>query len=112
MSINSAKRRRSLLFLVLERSAQDVAERGTRVRRAVGGDRLLLFGDFQRLDRQRDLAGLLVVLGDARVDLLALAEALGTLVVAVAAEIGAADERGHLAVGELDLDTAVVDLGH
>src|SRR4051794_33348181 len=94
--------RGSFLLAVLESGAQDIAQRSARIRRAVGGDRLLFLGDFEGLDRQRDLAGLAVVLGDAGVDLVALGETLGTLVVAVAAEIGAADERGHLAVGDLD----------
>ena len=37
---------------------------------AVSGDRLLLLGDFERLDRDGDLAGAAVELDDARVDLL------------------------------------------
>jgi hypothetical protein len=53
---------------------------------------LLLFGDFQRLDRDRNLAGLSVELGDAGIDLLANGEALGALLGAVTRQIGTADE--------------------
>src|SRR3569833_2136379 len=101
----------SLLLAVLEGGAQDVAERSARVRRPIGGDRFLLLGDFQRLDGEGDLAGLAVVLGDARVNLLTLGEALRALVVAVAAQIGAADERRHLRIRAAHFDAAIVDLG-
>src|SRR5690606_12258454 len=50
-----------LLLAVLERRAQDVAQRRTRVRRTIGCHGFLLFGDFQRLDRERDPLRLLVV---------------------------------------------------
>ena len=49
------------------------------------GHGFLLFGDFQRLDRETDLAGLAIDRGHARIDLVALGETLRTLVVAVAA---------------------------
>src|SRR5690606_36961800 len=92
--------------------AEDVAERRTRVGRAVGGHGLLLLGDLERLDGEADALRLLVVGDDAGIDLVALGEALGALVVAVAGEVGATDEGRHLAVGDLHLDAAVIDLGH
>ena len=58
-----------VLLAVLERGAQDVAERGTRVGRPVSGHGFLLLGDFQRLDGEPDAAGLAVVLGDAGIEL-------------------------------------------
>src|SRR5688572_21595482 len=75
------------LFLVagaLQRRAQDVAQSRARIRRPILGNRFLLFGDFKLLDRERQPLGLAIVLGDARIDLLADREALGPLVVAVA----------------------------
>src|SRR5690606_2265603 len=89
----------------------NVAKRSAGVGRAVLGHRLLLFGNLERLDGQRDLAGLAIDLGDAGIDLVALGETLGTLIGAIAAQVGAADERRHLRVGNLDLDAAVVDIG-
>src|SRR4051812_24484975 len=73
-----------VFLLALERAAQDIAERGAGVRRAVLGDRLLLFGHLESLDRELDLAGPAVELDDAGIDLLADLEAVGALVVAVA----------------------------
>ena len=78
---------------------------------AVLRDRFLLLGDFQRLDRDADLVGLAVELGDAGVDLLADREALGALVAAVAREIGALDEGGEVGADDLDVDAAFLDLG-
>ena len=45
--------------------------------------------------------------GHQGIDLVALAEAFGALIVAVARQIGAADEGAH-AVGQLDFDAAVL----
>src|SRR6185312_10228669 len=58
-----------VLVAVLERGAQDVAQRRARIGRAVLRDGLLLFGDFQRLDRDLHLARLLVELDHPRIDL-------------------------------------------
>src|SRR6266566_1935880 len=77
---------------LLERGAENVAERRAGIRGAVLGDRLLLLGDFERLDRYRDLVAAAVKLGDARVDLLADREALGTLLGAIARKLGPFDE--------------------
>src|SRR5579862_5360249 len=101
----------ALLGRLLEGCAQDVAERGARVGRAVLRHGFLLLGHFARLDRERDLAARLVDRGDERIDLVALAEALGTLIAAVARQVGAADERLGAAF-QHDLDAAVIDLGH
>src|ERR1700748_3748493 len=65
---------------VLERGAKDVAERRTRIGGAILRDGFLLFGDFQRLDRDLHLAGLLVELDHPRVDLLADGETLRALI--------------------------------
>src|SRR6185437_15241447 len=56
-------------------------------------------------------AGLAIVLGDARIDLLALGEPLRALVVAIAGKIGAADEGRNLGAVDLHLDAAIVHLG-
>src|SRR5688500_6953316 len=83
----SALLRLGVLALAFERGAENVAQRCARIGRAVLGDRLLLLGHLQRLDRQRDLARLAVELGDAGVDLLTDLEAVGALVVTVAGEL-------------------------
>ena len=82
------------------------------VSRAVLRDGFLLLGDFQRLDGDGDLARLAVELRDAAVDLFANREPLGTLVAAIAGEFVALDEGGEIGPGDLDLETAVLDLGH
>src|SRR5690606_29136364 len=74
-------------------------------------DRFLLFGDFQRLDRHLNLAGLRVVGGDARVDLLADGDALGALLVTVTRQVGTLDEAVRAAVAAANLDAAVLDGG-
>src|SRR5205807_2687044 len=60
----------------LEGRAENVAQRSARIGRAVLGDRFLLLGHFQRLDRHRHLAGAAIEQGDAGVDLLADGEPL------------------------------------
>src|SRR5205085_3196016 len=87
-----AGERSVLLLPLLQRRAENVAERRARVGRAVLGDRLLLLGDFQRLDRDANLARLLVELSHPRIDLLADREPLGPLLGAVAGELVALDE--------------------
>ena len=82
-----------------------------RIRRAVLRDRLLLFGDLQRLDREVRLLRA-VEADDHRVELLADLEALRTLLVAVAAKVGALDEAGRAVVADLDLEPAVADFEH
>src|ERR1700704_776318 len=86
----------SALFLLLggalERGAENIAERRAGIRGAVLGDRLLLLGDFERLDGHRHLVGAAIELGDAGVHLLADREAFGPLLGAVAREFRALDE--------------------
>src|SRR5690349_13099741 len=93
-----------LLFALLQRGAENVAERRARIGRAVLGDRLLLLGDFQRLDRNADLTRLLVELGNARIDLLADRKAFRTLLRPVAGELVALDEGRELGPDDLHVD--------
>ena len=79
-----------LVVALLERGAENVAQRRAGIGRAVLRDRLLLLGHFERLDRHATLWARLVELGDAGVDLLADREALGALLGAVAGEFGRA----------------------
>src|SRR5438128_7065228 len=102
--------RLALLAALLERRTEDVAKRRTGVGRTVLRDGFLLFADLARLDGERNPAARLVYLGDERVDLVADLETLGALVVAVAREVGTADEGLH-AISEADLDAAVVHFG-
>src|SRR6476646_10358109 len=78
--------------------AKDVAERSAGIGRAVLGDGLFLLGDFQCLDRHRNFASLSVDLGHHSVELLPDAEALSSLLGAVAREIGAADAACQVVV--------------
>src|SRR4051812_5461371 len=106
-------RQRSVLLLALPQGGtENVTER----RAGVGGaellDRFLLFGDFQRLDRHADLAGLLVELRHAGVNLLADCETLRSLLGAVARKLVALDEGGELGADDLHLDAAFLHLDH
>src|SRR5688500_20155164 len=92
-------------LLLLQRLAEDVAEAGARIGRAVLGHRLLLLGDLQRLDREIRLLGA-VEANHHRVELLADLEALGALLVAVTAEVRALDEAGRSVVADLDREPA------
>src|SRR5947209_16579678 len=75
---------RRLLGYPLERGAENVAERRAGIGGAVLGDRLLLLGDFKRLDRHLDLVRPAVELDDAPIDLLADRETLRPLLAAIA----------------------------
>src|SRR5258705_2590935 len=101
-----------LVGALLERGAQDVAQRRSRIGGAVLRDGFLLFGYFQRLDRDLYLAGFLVELDHPRVDLFADGKTLGALVVAIARQLGPLDEGGEVGARDLDLDAAVLDLEH
>src|SRR5260370_28364449 len=101
-----------LIGALFERSAENVAERRPRIGGAVLRDGFLLFGDFQRLDRDLHLAGLLVELDHPRIDLFADGETLGALIGALARQFGALDEGGEVGAGDLDLDAALLDLEH
>src|SRR5690606_26543450 len=89
---------------LLERGAQDVAQRRAGIGGAILGDRLLLLGDLERLDGNAELARLPVELGDPGVHLLADGEAFRTLFAAVAGEIGPLDEGGQIGPHDLDVD--------
>src|SRR3981081_2938709 len=106
------KAKRLLVGALLERGAENVAQRRPRIGGAVLRDGLLLFGDFQRLDRDLLFAGLLVELDHPRIVLFTDGEPLGALVVAVARQFGALDEGGEVGAGDLDVDTAFLDLEH
>src|ERR1700730_5504461 len=103
------KAKRLLVGALLERGAENVAQRRPRIGGAVLRDGLLLFGDFQRLDRDLHLAGLLVELDHASIDLFTDGEPFGALIVAVARQFGALDEGGEVGAGDLDLDAALLD---
>src|SRR5580693_8384356 len=104
--------RRLLVATLLERGTENVAQRRPRIGGAVLRDGLLLFGDFERLDRDLHLAGLLVELDHPRIDLLADGETLGALVGALARQFGPLDEGGEIGPGDPDLDAAFLDLEH
>src|SRR5580693_6665046 len=93
-----------LLGGALERGAENVAERRAGVGRTILGDRLLLLGDFERLDRDRHLVGAAVELGDAGIHLLADRKALGALLGAVAGKFRALDEGGEIGADELHFE--------
>src|SRR6266699_84128 len=96
---------------LLERGAENVAERSAGIRGAVLRDRLLLLGDFERLDRHRNLAAAAIELGDPGIDLLADRETLGALLGAVAGKLGALDERREIRADDLHVDARLLDLG-
>src|SRR4029079_7814731 len=68
-------------------SAEDVAKRSAGIGGAVLRHGLLLLGDLERLDRDRDLAGLGIDLGHDGIELLANTEAVWALLGAVARQI-------------------------
>src|SRR6266700_7729951 len=105
------------LFLVggsalAQRGAEDVAERRAGIGGPELGNRLLLLGDFQRLDRNADLARLLVELRHAGIDLLADRKTLGALLGTVTGEIRPLDEGGELGTDDLHVDPRLLHLGH
>src|SRR5690606_29121284 len=101
---------RSLLVVAtLEGCAEDVAQRCARIGRTEIGHCFAFFGDFERLDRELDAAGLAVVLSDACVDLFALAETLWTLIVTIAGEVSTTDEGSHFRVSDTDFNAPIVD---
>src|SRR5260370_15577182 len=106
------KRSGLLVGTLFERGAENVAQRRPRIGGAVLRDGFLLLGDFQRLDRDLHLAGLLVELDHPRIDLFADGETLGALIGALARQFGALDEGGDVGAGDLDLDAARLYLKH
>src|ERR1700674_5580105 len=110
--LETRKARSLLVGALLERGTENVAQRRPRIGGAVLRDGLLLFGDFQRLDRDLDLAGLLVELDHPRIDLFADGETLGALIGTLTRQFGPLDEGGEVGAGDLDLDAAFLDLEH
>src|ERR1700722_16846517 len=101
-----------LVVALLERGAENVAQRRPRIGGAVLRDSLLLFGDFQCLDRDLHLTGLLVELDHPRIDLFADGETLGALIGALTRQFGPLDEGGEVGTGDLYLDAAFLHLEH
>src|SRR5260370_26884263 len=100
-----------LVGYALERGAQDVARGGPGIGRAILGNRLFLFGHFERLDRDLYLLGAAVDLDHPPIDLLADGKALGPLLAAIARELRALDEGGEIAADDLDVEAALLHLG-
>src|SRR5882762_5831103 len=101
-----------LVGALLECGTENVAQRRSRIGGAVLRDGLLLFGNFQRLDRDLHLAGLLVELDHPRIDLFADGETLGALIGALARQFGPLDEGGKVGAGDPDLDATFLHLEH
>src|SRR6266436_1148314 len=101
-----------LVGTLLERGAENIAQRRPRIGGPVLRDGLLLFGDFQRLDRNLHLAGLLVELDHPRIDLFADGETLGALIGALARQFGPLDEGGEVGAGDLNFDAGFLHLEH
>src|SRR6202165_4900254 len=101
-----------LVGALLQRGAENIAQRRPRIGGAVLRDGLLLFGDFQRLDRDLHLAGLLVELDHPRIDLFADGETLGALIGTLARQFGSLDEGGEVGAGDLNLDAAFLHFEH
>src|ERR1700742_3266112 len=97
---------------LLERGAQNIAERSAGVGGAVLRKRFLLLGDFECLDGDGELVGLAVVLGDASVHLLTDGEALWALLGTVTREIGALDKGGQVGPGDRDLEAGFLHFRH
>src|SRR5450631_1380238 len=110
--MTTKKARGLLVGALLERGAENVAQRRSRIGGTILCDGLLLFGNFQRLDRDLHLAGLLVELDNPRIDLFADGETLGTLIGALARQFGPLDEGGEVGAGDPDLDAAFLHFEH
>src|ERR1700692_5050357 len=85
-----------LVVALLQRGTENIAQRRPGIGGAVLRDGFLLLGDFQRLDRDVHLAGLLVELDHPRIDLFADRETFGALIGALARQFGALDEGGEV----------------
>src|SRR5215475_4865930 len=96
---------------LLERCAQDISQRSTLIGRPVLGDRFLLLGHFQRLDRNADLVGLAIELGHASVHFLANREPFRPLLAALARKIRSLDERGEVGSDDLHVDAGFLHFG-
>src|SRR5690606_31886402 len=87
--------RRDNGLVAFEGSAEDVAERSARVRRAVLLHSFLLFSDFASFDRETQLTRLRVDRHNAHVDLVASVETLRALLSTVTRQVRTTDERLH-----------------
>src|SRR5229473_507941 len=110
--MKTKKARGLLVGALLECGTENVAQRRPRIGGTVLRDGLLLFGDFQRLDRDLHLAGLLVELDHPRIDLFADGEALGALIGALTRQFRPLDEGGEFGAGNPDLDATFLHLEH
>src|ERR1700731_1292427 len=110
--LETTKARSLLVGALLERGAENIAQRRPRIGGAVLRDGLLLLGDFQRLDRDLHLAGLLVELDHPRIDLFADGETLGALIGALARQLGPLDEGGEVGARDLHLDPRFLHFEH
>src|SRR5690606_19049794 len=108
--LSCLRQRLLVVVAVLQSCAENVAERSAAIGRTELSNSFLLFRDLESLDRQHDLAVLLGEVGDAGVEHLANRETLRTLIVAIACQVVAADERGDVLVcNQLHFDATVVD---
>jgi len=98
-----------LVLALLDGGLEDVAERSTRVGRAILRNRHLLLGKLELLDRDRDAAGCLVDADNRGIDLVADVEALRPLLGTVSRQIGPLDEGRHIGADDLHLDAVVLN---
>src|SRR3979411_758877 len=101
-----------LVGALLECGTENVAQRRPRIGGPVLRDGLLFFGNFQGLDLDLLLAGLLVELDHPRIDLFADGETLGALIGALARQFGPLDKGGEVGTGDPDLDAGLLHLKH
>src|SRR5690606_23427723 len=75
-------------------------------------DSFLFFGNFQSLDRNLQLTGLLVEGDDASVDLLTNRKALRTLFVTITRQIRTADEAVEVVIDQTNFQTTIGNSGY
>src|ERR1700754_4943865 len=107
-----SERQTLLVGAILQRGAENVTQSRARIGGAVLRDGLLFFGDFERLDRDLNLARLLVELDHPRIDLFAHGETLGALIGALARQFGPLDEGREIGTDDLNLDAAFLHFKH
>ena len=93
-----------------DRRAQDIAERGARIGRAIFAHGFAFFFHFLALDGERQAARGTVHGGDLRIDLFANGEFVGALVATVAGQFGATDEACQHFIN-LHLNAVLLNLG-
>src|SRR6202167_5609862 len=101
-----------LVVALFQRGAENITQRRPGIGGAVLRDGFLLLGDFQRLDRDLHLAGLLVELDHPRIDLFADGETLGALIGTLARQLRPLDEGGEVGTGDPDVDAAFLHFEH